>query len=164
VKPSSFLAASLLATIPASGVAGATCPIELATYLSVGHAARLEFSPTLESATVTNTFRMLAGDIVLDGLVQWSVDVPRPWGMLMQDCPKGDVTGAELAACTVWQGVIYASDLEGNVGLLPEEGQNAPNRLIFPDLEPSLAVSAANADGQLAGLAWDVFALQGCRE
>ena len=65
---------------------------------------------------------LLDNDVVLDGIVQWSDGVARPNGMLMHKCPEGDVTGAELAVCTVWQGVIYTSDDKGNIELLPAEG------------------------------------------
>ncbi|WP_200914051.1 hypothetical protein, partial [Microbacterium sp. Leaf203] len=61
---------------------------------------------------------------------------------LMYKCPDGDVTGAELQACTLWQGVIYAADETGVVSLLPKKG-DAPKTLIFPDLGPSLRHSSA---------------------
>jgi hypothetical protein len=163
VKSPSLLAACLIGAVPVEA-AGAACPMELAVYLGVGNAAELEFTPSPASATVTNTFSMRLGEVVLAGFVQWSDDVARPYGMLMHDCPKGDVTGMEIAACTVWQGVIYASDMAGNIGLLPEEGENAPERLIFPDLGPSVALSAAHESNPFQSLPWDVFALKACRE
>ena len=42
--------------------------------------------------------------------------------MIMNNCPEGDVTGDDIAACTVWEGVIYSIGADGKVGSLPEEG------------------------------------------
>ena len=143
----------------------AACAIELATYADRDGVAELEFTPTTDAATVTNTFRVLLdNDVVLDGVVQWSDPAPRPNGMLMHKCPEGDVTGEELAVCTVWQGVIYTSDDKGNIELLPDEGEAAPPRLILPDLGPSLRLSAAYGAGGFSKTPWDIFALKGCQE
>lgn len=150
-----------LAAVPAR----AACPIELAVFGDRDDAATVEFVPTGEGAAVTNTFRMVIGDgVVLDGIVMWSADVSRPNGMLMHNCPEGDVTGEELAACTAWQGVIYTADASGGVGLLPAEGTAAPQALIFPDLGPALSHSSAYGEKGFSKLPWDVFALKGCQE
>lgn len=143
----------------------ADCPVELATYRDMEQVASLEFKPTGDSATVTNTFRLLLdNDVVLDGIVQWSEGVRRPYGMLMHKCPEGDVTGADLDACTVWQGVIYTSDAYGNIEVLPAEGAGAPKKLILSDLGPSLRMSAAYGANGCSTLPWDVFELSGCQE
>ncbi len=142
----------------------AACPMELAVYGERDGVAEINFTPTLNRAVVTNTFRMLLDDVVLDGIVMWTEAVPRPNGMLMYKCPQGDVTGAELAICTVWQGVIYTSDDKGNIELLPAEGADAPAKLIFPDLGRSLERSAAFGEDGFSKVPWDVFALKGCQE
>src|SRR5690606_26524617 len=111
------LFASLL-VMAAASPALADCPVELATYRDLEDAASVEFTPTGEGAAVTNTFRMLLdNDVVLDGIVMWSDGIGRPYGMLTYKCPEGDATGAELAACTMWEGVIYTSDDSGNIVL-----------------------------------------------
>ena len=74
-----------------------------------------------------------------------------------------DVTGDELDACTVWQGVIYTADAAGAIGLLPKRG-DAPETLVFPDLGPSLQLSAAYGANGFSKVPWDVFALKGCQE
>jgi hypothetical protein len=154
--------AMVLGVVPAQ----AACPIELAVYGDPGQAAGIDFRPAGESATVTNSFRMVLDNAtVLDGIVEWSDDdARRPRGTLMYRCPEGDVTGAELAACTVWQGVIYTSDERGVIALLPGQGADAPPTLIFPDLGPSLRLSAAHGEHGFSKVPWDVFALQGCQE
>lgn len=145
--------------------AHAACPVELAVYGDRDNAAEIDFTPVGEAAVTTNTFRMiLEKDVVLDGVVMWSADVARPNGILMHKCPEGDVTGEELAACTVWQGVIYTADGQGNVELLPAEGVDAPEKLIFSDLAHSLRRSSAYGMNGFLKLPWDVFQLKGCQE
>ncbi|HEY5817954.1 MAG TPA: hypothetical protein VIU14_06080 [Mesorhizobium sp.] len=139
--------------------------IELSTYADRDHAAEIDFSPTLEGATVTNSFKMLLDNaIVLDGFVQWTESVARGYGTLQYQCPQGDVTGEEYAACTVWQGVIYAASDKGDIELVPAEGQAAPKRLILADLGPSLRASAAFGEAGLPRVPWDVFEMNGCQE
>ncbi len=117
------------------------------------------------SATVTNTFRLiLDNNVVLNGIVMWTQGVSRPNGALMYKCPEGDVTGPELAACTLWNGVIYTTDEKGEVGLLPAEGIEAPKTLILPDLGPVLDHSAAHGTGGFSKVPGDVFTLKGCQE
>ncbi|PDQ19140.1 hypothetical protein CN311_21050 [Mesorhizobium sanjuanii] len=145
--------------------AHAACPLELAVYGDAESEAGIDFRPTGESAVVTNTFKMvLDNSVVLDGIVMWTEGVARPHGSLMYKCPTGDVTGDELAACTVWEGVVYSSDDQGKIALLPAEGVDAPKTLIFPDLGPSLQMSAAYGENGFSKVPWDVFALKGCQE
>ncbi|CAG0955223.1 MAG: hypothetical protein F9K19_16070 [Rhizobiaceae bacterium] len=149
----------------ASSATLADCAVELATYRDLENAASVEFTPTAEGAAVTNTFRMLLdNEVVLDGIVMWSEGIGRPYGMLTYKCPEGDSTSAELAACTMWEGVIYTSDDLGNIELLPPEAVAAPQKLIFPDLGPSLRHSAAYGANGFSRVPWDVFKLSGCQE
>lgn len=151
----------MLAAVPAL----AACPVELATYGEPDTQARLEFTPATEGAAVTNAFKMLLADgVALDGIVMWTEDVPRPRGMLMYKCPEGDVTGAELSACIVWEGVIYAADTEGHIGLLPGKGSPAPDLLVLSDLGPMLRQSAVYAAEDLKKVPSDVSAQDGCQE
>jgi hypothetical protein len=157
--------AGLLATLFTNAAAFAACPSELAVYGDLEGAAEIDFTPTGGSATVTNTFRMiLDNDVVLNGIVMWNEDVRRPNGSLMYKCPEGDVTGGELAACTLWSGVIYTSDEKGTIGLLPAEGVDAPKTLILPDLGPSLRHSLAYGGKGFSKVPSDVFVMKGCQE
>jgi hypothetical protein len=149
----------------ASAPARAACPMELAVYSDRDEAAWIDFRPTGESAVVTNTFKMaLDNDVILDGMVMWSEGVRRPYASLMYNCPEGDVTGAEIAACTLWEGVIYTADAGGNIELIPAEGTAAPQTLIFPELGPTLRMSVAYGAKGFSKVPWDVFALKGCQE
>ncbi len=167
----SFLSESLsTASIAVSAVmitatAHAACPIQLAVYSDTQSGTEIDFTPTGTSATVTNSFRLiLDNNVVLNGIVMWTEGVSRPNGALMYKCPEGDVTGGELAACTLWTGVIYTSDDKGNIGLLPAEGIEAPKTLILPDLGPMLRQSTAYGGGGFSKVPSDVFAMKGCQE
>lgn len=89
----------------------------------------------------------------------------RPWGIVMFNCPEGDATGAEIAACTVWEGVIYGLDNAGNVFWLPPlaNGEAAADRILLPDFSASVRLSSAWGDGKLSTPPRDDFAYSGCR-
>ena len=89
--------------------------------------------------------------------------IPDIGKVTLREIKSEPLTGQELDACTVWQGVIYTADAAGAIGLLPRTG-DAPKTLVFPDLGPSLGQSAAYRENGLSKLPWDVFALQGCQE
>ena len=147
-----------------SSAAHAACPIELATYAGQGGTMAIEFRPTNASVTVTNSFRLLAGERALDGIVMWTAGAARSWGVVMDGCPEGDLTGNEISECTLWEGVVYAVDADGKVGLLPAEGQPAPQTLILADLGPWLSQSDAWREAGSLAEPWDVFTLSGCQE
>ena len=165
-SPMIGLVAASLALTSANSAAHAACPIQLAVYGEVQSGAEIDFTPTGSSATITNSFRMiLDNNTVLDGIAMWTEgSAARPHGSLMYKCPTGDVTGEELAACTVWEGVIYSADDKGTIGLLPAEGADAPKSLILPDLGPSLEMSAAYSPAGFSKVPWDIFVLKGCQE
>ncbi len=100
----------------------------------------------------------------LKGLVVWSEAPKRSLGMLQFQCPEGDATGDELAACTVWQGVIYAVDDKGQVGMMPAQGQPAPKSLILADMAFDMSVAENLGDKKPARLPSDIFELSGCQE
>ena len=156
---------AVLSTLLGTAPALAACPMELAVYRDRDKVAEIDFRPGDEAAAVTNAFRLLLdGGVVVDGHVMWTAGIERPNGMLLHDCPEGDVTGAEIAACTVWQGVIYSVAEDGTVGLLPRAGEPAPKRLIFPDLGYSISASKPGQTLQPGFVPFDMFELSGCQE
>ncbi|WP_230980199.1 hypothetical protein [Oryzicola mucosus] len=153
------------AALAGAASAYAACPMELAVYENTETEASIDFQPTGTSATVTNSFKMSFPEgVVLDGMVIWTDGVRRARGMLMNECPEGDVTGEEIAACTVWAGIVYTVDEKGTIGLLPAEGTDAPKSLIMADLGPYMRMSALYEEGGIKQLPWDVFELRGCQE
>ena len=84
--------------------------------------------------------------------------------MIMFNCPEGDVTGADLRACTVWQGMIYASDLTGNISYSAGGRRRGAARLFLPALGPSIRESSIWGEGKATVAPWDVLTLKGCGE
>ena len=159
------LLAGILLTGASAAVASA-CPQELAVYGDPDKSLTVEFMPREnEAMAASHSFEVkMANGIVLDGAVIWSGHAARPEGIMMNGCPDGDVTGEELAACTIWQGVIYSVDSLGNVDLLPPEGADAPEQLLFPDLGRAIRMSAVWGDGNVTVVPWDVLRLEACQE
>lgn len=155
------LVAAIAALVLTSGAAQSACPIELAVYESSDKKAGIDFTPNYQAgASVTNSFKLLLGERVASGMVQWTAS--RPLGMAMLDCPEGDATGEELAACTIWQGVIYAVEADGTVSLLPAQGKPAPQRLILSTLGVYLQDAPKLKGATLPQT--DIFQLNGCQE
>ncbi|GHC74175.1 hypothetical protein [Limoniibacter endophyticus] len=144
----------------------AACPVELAVYKAERGEVSLEFTPGEREAAVSNRFRLLYPDnAILEGLVLWTEPVPRPVGLLMKNCPEGDTTGDELAACTPWRGTIYGVSKTGNISLLPRQGEGAaPEKLLLPDLEMALHQAERLGGAEAPKAPGDVFVLTGCQE
>jgi hypothetical protein len=152
----------LLAVTPA---AAADCLQEQAVYGDADGAYEVRFEPVgSASAATSNHFKVKVAktDLVLDGIVMQSGEPVRPNGMIMNNCPEGDVTGNEIDACTVWEGVIYSIGTDGEVGSLPEEGRQAAAQLLLPDLGP--AVRNSSIWGTATVAPWDVLTLKGCAQ
>jgi hypothetical protein len=159
------LASAVAAFAVAASPVAAACPQEHGVYTEEEAHASLEFRAAPEGAA-SHEFRLIfaENDVSLDGVVMWTDDPARPIGMLMHDCPEGDVTGEELAACTVWQGVIYTVSEFGAVGLLPQRGAAAAVHLLLPDLGAAVRNSSLWGADQVTQAPWDAFTLSGCQE
>lgn len=146
--------------------AHAACPQELSVYAEKEADAGIDFTPAGGDAVTTHTFKMHfpENSIVLQGIVMTTEEVTRPHGVIMHNCPSGDVTGEELAVCTIWEGTIYAVSDSGDAGLLPAEGQPSAKHLIFPDLASYIRNSRIFGDNGLSKLPGDIFSMSGCQE
>lgn len=140
------------------------CVQEKAVYVDMDNAYELRFEPMGSESAVSNRFKLAVRNtaVVADGVVMRSDDQLRADGRIMFECPEGDVTGADLRACTVWQGMVYASDLKGHIRALPAEGENAAERLFLPALGPSIQKSSLWGEGKATVAPWDVLSLKGC--
>jgi hypothetical protein len=140
----------------------ADCRIEKATYREAETGVELVFAAaSSENTPVSHGFRTEIGPFKLDGHVMFDPEIERPVGMLMNNCPEGDVTGETIAACTVWKGIVYAIDeTTGHVDLLPPEGADAPDALLLPGFGPAILSSAVGKT--MESTPWDVFEYKGC--
>jgi hypothetical protein len=142
------------------------CAQEKAVYVDMDNAYELRFEPMGSESSVSNRFKLAVRNtnIVADGIVMRTDDHLRADGRIMFECPEGDVTGADLRACTVWQGMVYASDLKGHIRALPAEGESAADRLFLPALGPSIQKSSLWGKGKATVAPWDVLSLKGCNQ
>jgi hypothetical protein len=153
----------LLATLALPNAAlAADCLMEKATYREAETGVELVFTAASgENTPVSHGFNTEIGKFKLNGHVMFDPEIDRPVGMLMNNCPEGDVTGADLAACTVWKGIVYGIDVAtGHVDLLPPEGANAPDALLLPGFGPAVLSSVVGKG--IEGGPWDVFEFKGC--
>jgi hypothetical protein len=158
-----LLVASVLALASGGFVPAlaADCPVERAVYVETELSTRLQFEPaSSENSPVIHRFTMQASKGEAEGNVFYDLEIERPVSTILRDCPEGDVTGADLAACTVWKGIIYGVNQAGEVDLLPSEGETAPDQLLLPGFGP--AVAASSFGQTLEGMPWDVFSYKEC--
>ncbi|MGB8818637.1 MAG: hypothetical protein WCC66_12020 [Rhizobiaceae bacterium] len=156
-----LVAAALL--LPLAAPALAACPQELAIYEdSSGNS--ITFLPPHDNMAAEHEFKLRLGSAELQGVVMWSKDPDRPNGIVMDQCPDGDVTGEELDKCTVWQGVIYGLTKDANAPFIGKRGTPFAEALLLPDF--SRYVLEHQYKVPLAGppKADDVFRMKACQE
>lgn len=163
-----LLVSTVLSAFAASAALAQECRQERAIYADRDGAYELAFEPVgSEAAAITHRFKVKAvkGELLLDGHIMMGDEVLRSIGMVMHNCPEGDVTGEEIAACTVWQGIVYPLDLTGAPAeLVPPKGEEAAQRLLLAGFGPALRFSSAWDDGKLSVAPWDVLTYKGCAQ
>ncbi|MCZ4091202.1 hypothetical protein O3W52_14340 [Ensifer psoraleae] len=161
----SGLPASLAIALVAAPALADECRQAQAIYGDADGGYELRFEPVgSESAATSNHFKISveSSGLLLDGVVLWSGEPERSNGIVMHNCPTGDVTGEELRACTVWEGVIYAADKAGGIGLLQAEDAPAAEQILLPGFGPALRESSAWGKGKASVDSSDVFKFKGC--
>lgn len=155
-----------LSCAPVSVVA-AECSQGKAIYGDRDGAYELRFSPiTSEAVASSHQFKLSALNtpVVMDGYVMSSDDPERTMGMVLFNCPDGDVTGDDLDACTVWQGFVYRSSVDGGLDNLQSGDSPAAEKIVFPGLGPAIRQSSAWGDGKVKVAPWDVLDFKGCTQ
>ena len=148
----------------ATAASAAECRQDRAVYADRDGGYELTFEPVGSDAAATShhfKLKVLTSGVVLNGIVMPG-DPPRSNGMVMHNCPEGDVTGEEIAACTVWEGVIYTLDVAGDANLLPDQGARAAETLLLAGFGPSLRYSRLWDEGKAKAVPQDVFKQKGC--
>jgi len=150
--------ASVLATSPAL----AACPQELAVYEGADGEGGLEFRGG--GAGMLSEMRLLyEGTEPVTAYLSHDDALDRTVMMLPLNCPEGDVTGEELAACLVYQGAVYA--LNGDdPSALPAPGNDAAEKLFLPNLASALWNNPQFGDAGPKDRPAEIFALSGCQE
>lgn len=162
-----LLVASVLPILASSTCLAAECKQAHAIYGDRDGAYELTFEPVGSEAAVTShhfKVKAVKGDLLLNGHIMVG-EVPRSNGMIMHNCPDGDVTGEEIAACTVWEGLIYPMGNDGALAeVVPDEGADAAYQLIFAGFGPALRYSNAWEEAKLSIIPWDVLTYKGCAQ
>lgn len=158
-------ALALLLAFFAQGARASECSQDKAIYGDRDGAYELRLQAE-DSEAFSSSYRFTVSvrntDVTLNGFVMGSEPVDRTNGILFHDCPEGDTTGAEIAKCTVWQGVIYAAD-SGKIGLLPASGSPAAAEILLPGFALGLVDSTAWGQGKATVVPWDVLSFKGCQ-
>jgi hypothetical protein len=135
--PLLFMAAAQAAGATPSGDAtvGRSCPQALAVYSSENGQVSVEFSGAGDlgfSVLIEGHGRPFEGHVYPgedEGVTE---------GVVLDDCPDGDATGDEIAACTVWQGRMRTVGTDGSEGDFPLTNGPAAAGLAFPGLGGSI--------------------------
>ncbi|WP_244499579.1 hypothetical protein [Rhizobium sp. AC44/96] len=143
----------------------AECKQGSAVYTDRDGAYELRFSPlNSEAAAASNQFKIkvLKTSMVLDGYVMPSEEPDRSIGMIMFNCPGGDVTGDDLNACTIWQGMVYGVDAKGEMNNLEPEAGAAADKIVLPGIGPAIRASSIWGEGKAYVAPWDVLNFKEC--
>lgn len=121
-------------------MAAASCLQGEALYLDSKSNLTLQFTSLRQDIAVMHHFHIMhkGSDVRLTGYVLEVGEPERPFGIVQNNCPEGDVTGEELKACTVWEGVIYGVKPSGKLDMLPLAHDPALSELVLPDFAHSL--------------------------
>lgn len=155
----------LAATLCSQPLMAAECKQGSAVYTDRDGAYELRFSPlNSEAAAASNQFKIkvLKTSMVLDGYVMPSEDPDRSIGMVMFNCPGGDVTGDDLNACTIWQGMVYGIDAKGEMNNLQPEAGAAADKIVLPGIGPAIRASSIWGEGKASVAPWDVLDFKEC--
>ena len=159
-----FTIAVVMSASLSACVANAACPQALATYRSFDGVAELEFVANSQAVAMSHEARLIVGDRVM--VVYGSVLAAPVQTVLsvQHDCPSGDVTGAEIADCTITQAPVYAIGGDGRIGDMVAMEADAAAGLVVAGLAQALVARSDRLGVLNVGARTDLFALSGCQE
>lgn len=160
-----------LAAIAAFAIVSATpafaaCTQDRAIYTDRDDDYTLTFKrfPEDQPVATSNEFTLQRNDsgLTLDGVVMRDEADAHPNGLIMYNCPSGDVTGEELKACTVWQGVIYGLKEGADAEFLPQAKEPAAQALLLPNLSGSMSSFNFKLEKPVETVPWEVLRFKEC--
>ena len=161
--PIMMLAAAQIAVSGGAAAAQSSrsCPQALAGYSSADQRVGLEFSGALDMS-----FSLLVDglDGKYDGFTYPAEGADGTEGVVLDNCPDGDATGEEIAACTVWQGQVKAIDADEMEGDLPMSGASAAAGLHLEGLSAALAERLPDLFSGAPDDSLDTLTLSACQE
>jgi hypothetical protein len=151
-----------IAAWPSDVSAATDCAQGRAIYHDVDSGYELTFAGSGTGGTGRFTMTADADAVAFDGFVMWDDVARRTVAVVTHGCPEGDVTGEELAGCTIWQGAVYAVDADGAIGNLGDGEAAAAPRLLLADFARALSLSTYFEDNPATPLPWDAFEHREC--
>lgn len=156
----------LIASLNAgSSQAGFTiCKQQSARYIDPESGLIFSFKTDNENSAFLQEFSLSSekSDVKLDGFITLQGEPLRPVAYAIHQCPDGDVTGEELAKCTIWQGVPYGRYSDGDIGLLPDSDQPAVTQILLPDFARSVMSKPIWTEMNISQEPFEVFDLLDC--
>lgn len=148
-----------------SSQAGFTfCKQQSARYIDPESGLIFSFKPSNENSAFLQEFSLGSekSDVTLDGFITLQGEPLRPVAYAIHQCPDGDVTGEELAKCTIWQGVLYGRYSDGDIGLLPDNDQLPVTQILLPDFARSVMSKPIWNEMNIDQEPFEVFDLLDC--
>jgi len=139
---------------------GSSCPQALAAYSSKDQSVSVEFSGAADLSFVM----LIAGvDRRYEGYVYPGED-DNTIGVVLDNCPDGDATGDEIAACTVWQGSMQRVEQDGTEGVFALVNGPAAPALVFPGLVQSISERMPDLVDDPSATEIETLTLSACME
>lgn len=158
------LLSCVAANLPVSSWA-ADCAQLDAIYTDPSGTYELRFVPlNSEAAAASGRFHVTVAGLgtAMDGFVMPADDPISSDGILMFGCPQGDATGAEISACTVWQGKIHGTTGEGVDSNLQAENGRAASGVVLTGFGKALRLSRLWSEGKVSVAPGDVLTFKEC--
>ncbi|OXT02317.1 hypothetical protein B7H23_05275 [Notoacmeibacter marinus] len=146
------------ATMPAH----ASCSQGRAIYHTPISRTELAFVTPEDAAAKTHEVDVRLGALESRAYINPSADLNQPVMTLPYQCPEDDLTEADLDACILYRGVVYALSAGETLRTLPDADKAAATQILLPNFSASLygnpVLDAIEADGKQG----DIFTLSGC--
>ncbi|MEX3011664.1 hypothetical protein [Hoeflea sp. TYP-13] len=142
-------------------MSGRNCPQALAGYSAADQRIMLEFS----GAPDLSFFLLVEGaGAKFEGYTYPAEEEGGIAGVVLDECPDGDATGEEMAACTVWQGLVRTVTADGKIGDLSAANEPAAGHLRLDGLAAALGERMPDLVAGLAQNEIEILTLSACQE
>lgn len=136
-----------------------------AIYADPSGAYELRFVPlNSEAAAASGRFHVTVAGLgtAMEGFVMPADDLVSSDGILMFGCPEGDATGAEISACTVWQGKLHGTTGAGVASNLQAENGPATSDVVLTGFGKAVRLSRLWSEGKVTVAPEDVLTFKEC--
>lgn len=138
-----------------------SCPQALAVYASQDETVSVEFSG---AADLSFAMLIKGAGRPFEGFVYPGEEEGMADGVVLDNCPDGDATGDEIAACTVWQGAMRSIDQDGTEDAFALSSGVAAPGLVFAGLGDSIKKRMPELMDDPSAGQTETLTLSGCLE